>query len=402
VNDQPWLTSHIRNRFDDVGNEAVFEDANAWFALKDVFAQVLLDPNLQATYLIIDGLDECTSGLQELLQFVTKQSLKSKRVKWLISSRNRPDFEYELEQANYKIRLSLELNAVSVAAAVEHFIEEKVIQLTERNRYDQPTRSAILAHLKMNANDTFLWVALVCQELEATSQRHALRKLDRFPPGLYPLYTRMMQHLSESDDAEVCKQILATTLLVYEPISLEELKVLVRGLEEFDLKTIQEIIGLCGSYLTLSEGTIYFVHQSAKEFLLDKAAEEVFINTKMEIHHTIFARSLNVMSRDLSRDMYKLIEPGYAIKDLRQPLHDPLASSWYSCIYWVDHLIDSDLVSSSTGLIEVFLRRKYVYWLEALSLREEVPIGVTAMAKLRTALQVTLRHVLHCILCTDQ
>jgi hypothetical protein len=61
--------------------------------------------------------------------------------------------------------LSLKLNAVSVSAAVSVFIEQQVSQLAEQKKYDKQTQDTVLKRLTLNANDTFLWVALVCQDL---------------------------------------------------------------------------------------------------------------------------------------------------------------------------------------------------------------------------------------------
>lgn len=108
------------------------------------------------------------------------------------------------------------------------------------------------------------------------------------------------------------------------------------------------------------------------------------------------------MSRDLRRDIYNLKELGFAIEDVIQPVPGLSASFRYSCIYWIDHLTDSELVTSSADLIDAFLRSKYVYWLEALSLCKHVPRGVTSIAKLRTALQVILSHLLHFIIYASQ
>lgn len=243
---QSWLVPHVRKRYDDAGNKSVFEDANAWFALTNVFTQALLDQELHETYLIIDASDECVSGLQKLLKFLVRQSLMSSRVRWLISSRNWPDIEDELGQAGHQTRLSLELNATSVTAAVKCFTEEEITQIAQRKRYDEPTRSNLLLYLISHADDTFLWVALVCQELETTSKRHALEKFKRFPSGRCPLYRRMMQKLSESDDSTTCKQILATAGLAYRPLILAELAALVGELEGHDMQIIQEIISRCG------------------------------------------------------------------------------------------------------------------------------------------------------------
>jgi hypothetical protein len=138
----------------------LFEDANAWVALTEIFTDVLRDPQLRATYLIIDALDECVTDLLKLLYFITKQSSASSRIKWIMSSRNWPEIEEQLEQAWHKVRLSLELNAESVSTAISAFIEHKVSQLARQKKYDQQTQNAVLECMTLNANGTFLWVAL--------------------------------------------------------------------------------------------------------------------------------------------------------------------------------------------------------------------------------------------------
>jgi hypothetical protein len=133
--------------------------------LTEIFIDVLQDPSLSTTYLIIDALDECIIDRPKLLEFVAKQSSASSRVKWIVSSRNWPDIEAQLERAGHEVSLSLELNAKSVAAAVNIFIQQKVGHLAQEKQYNPEIRHAVLQHLTSNANDTFLWVALVCQNL---------------------------------------------------------------------------------------------------------------------------------------------------------------------------------------------------------------------------------------------
>ncbi|KAF2452251.1 WD40-repeat-containing domain protein, partial [Lineolata rhizophorae] len=77
------------------------------------------------------------------------------------------------------------------------------------------------------------------------------------------------------------------------------------------------------------------------------------------------------------------------------PDPDPLAASHYSCAYWIDHLCDLNPVSSTIyakymqdgGVIDIFLREKYLYWLEALSLCKSMPKGVVSMAMLQSLVQ---------------
>jgi hypothetical protein len=396
VTQQPSLASHVRKKYDYAG-KAMFEDANAWIVLTEIFEAVLQDPGLRMTYLIIDALDECVADLPKLLEFVAKQSSASSCVNWIVSSRNWPDIEAQLERAGHKVKLSLELNAQSVAAAVDIFIERKVDQLAQEKRYKTEVQHAVLQHLKSNANNTFLWVALVCQDLKTTPKWNVLKKLALFPPGLDSLYKRMIDQISESDSTEICLQVLASTAILYRPVSVPELVALVEQLEDLDdVESVREVIGFCGSFLTLQEDTVYFVHQSAKDFLFKKAYNEAFPDGSETVHQRIFSRSLGILSRTLHRDMYSLEAPGYPIKNVKLPKVDPLVVSRYPCIYWVDHLCDSKPASLKNrvddvqvlSVVEKFLREKYLYWLEGLSLCKSTEKGVLLMEKLWSLVQV--------------
>jgi hypothetical protein len=70
---QPSLDRHIRKRYNDVGKQ-LFEDVNTWTTLSHTLTSILEDPHhLQSTFLIIDTLDEYTTGLPLLLEFVIQQ-----------------------------------------------------------------------------------------------------------------------------------------------------------------------------------------------------------------------------------------------------------------------------------------------------------------------------------------
>jgi hypothetical protein len=393
---QPLLASHVLKKHNHAG-KALFEDANAWVVLAEIFGDVLQDPRLRPTYLIIDALDECVTDLPKLLDLIAKQSSVSSRIKWILSSRSLPSIEEQLEQAGHKVRLSLELNAESVSAAVGVFIQHKVSQLAQQKKYDKQTQDAVFARLTSSADGTFLWVALVCQDLEKTTKWNALKKLHSFPPGLDALYERMMQQIDVSDDAELCKQVLALNALVYRPITLEELVALAESLGDIADKThLRQIIGFCGSFLTLREDTVYSVHQSAKDFLFAKASRDLFPRGTEEVHRVIFSKSLVILSSTLHRDMYSLKALGTAVEDVEPPKPDLLAASRYPCIYWIDHLHESKPRSLANrgsdpevvGVVAEFLRKKYLYWLEGLSLCKSLGRGVVLMAKLWSLVQV--------------
>ncbi|KAK9853427.1 hypothetical protein MYU51_006523 [Penicillium brevicompactum] len=312
VKKQPSLLAHVKSQYDHAG-KALFEDINAWNALSRIFTDILKDATLLSTYVIIDALDECITGLPSLLDLITQVSSAYPQIKWIVSSRNWPNIEERLD-TTYTAPISLELNEASVSEAVSKFIQHKVHYLAKVKKYSDETRDMIYRHLSSNSQGTFLWVALVCQDLDRTSRRHAVRKLEAFPPGLNALYGRMIDQVCNSEDAEPCKRILAVMSIVYRPIAFDELASLVDLPDDLsdDSEALSEVIGVCGSFLTVREDTIIFVHQSAKEFLLK------------ETQNGIFPRG---MLKTLRRDIFQIKFPGFPIEKVIPPSPNPLAAA---------------------------------------------------------------------------
>ncbi|KAL2887299.1 Vegetative incompatibility protein HET-E-1 [Ceratocystis lukuohia] len=330
----PQLIRHVRRKYDRTG-EKLFENGGTWHEVREIATDMLKDPCLKNAILIVDALDECTVDRNCLLDFITESSA----TKWIVSSRNWPDIEEGLNDAKQKVKIHLETNQHSVSAAVDSYIKFKVDQLAQDRKYDDDTKIAVLQHLQSNAHGTFLWVALVCQELssEETRKRHILAKLKSFPPGLDALYGQMLEQIAKSQDAQLYKDIIANTLVVYRPITLEELHVLVEPLKDVDTEEVREIIASCGSFLTLHNNTISFVHQSAKDYILDKALDQVLPSGIAHRHQMVFVRSLDLLGEILERDIYHLQAPGSLIDEVATPDPDPLAAIRYSCIFWIDH-----------------------------------------------------------------
>ena len=395
VDQQLSLVSHIRTKYDQAG-KTLFEDINAWVALSEIFTNILQDPSLARTYLIVDALDECVADLPKLLEFIVQTSSISSRIKWIVSSRNWPNIEKALDTATQK--LSLELNDKSVSAAVATFIQFKVDWLARRNKYSSNVWDAVQQHLTLNANGTFLWVALVCQELSNLSGWRARQRLTAFPPGLDTLYRQMLDQIIDSEDADLCKSILAVVSAVYRPITLDELAAIIDKLHDItsDYDDLSEIIGLCGSFLTLRHHTISLVHQSAKDFLIKKASNDIFPSGVENVHYTIFSRSLHVMSKTLKRDMYNLRAPGISIDQVERPDPDPLAIAQYSCIYWAQHLQRSGSQTYDGEEAHQFLQAHLLHWLEALGWIGKTSDGIQAIMLLEAyTLVSSLSNILY-------
>ena len=295
---QRSLISHLREHYDPAGQQ-LFEGDNAFYALRDIFTEMLHDPHLTRVYLIIDALDECESGLPQLLDLidliVQNASTSSSQVKWLCSSRNRPDIDVGSRTNDSSIKLSLELNAKSVSGAVDAYIDHKISELARMKGYDNKLRDQVREQLHQKANETFLWVALVCKELGNVRKWNALKWLQKVPSDLTALYDRMIEQIQQSEDQSLCIQVLSICTLAYRPFHLLELAALADLPEEIscEQENLREIILMCGSFLTIREDTIYFIHQSAKDYLSSNPVDHlIFPSGRTEVHREIVSRSL--------------------------------------------------------------------------------------------------------------
>lgn len=386
INQHPSLILYIRAEYDRTG-EQLFQGTNAWNILSSMFQNLIQDSALGKSYIIIDALDECVTDLQQLLNLITRCSAVRLYIKWIVSSRNWPGIERAFSKMAHIGSLSLELNEQSVSEAVAYYINAKVQALAEECQYNNETQNAVKHYLAFNAHGTFLWVALVCEELTKMSGWEVDETaLAIFPPGLNSLYKRMMEQIRSSRQAQLCQAILSTLTIIQRPINLDEIAVIVEVPPKAasDYKALAEIIGYCGSFLTLRDRTIFFVHQSAKDFL----SEQEDASRKENGHKVIFSRSIKAMTRILRRDIYNLQHPGIMMEEIQIPDKDPLAPIRYACAYWIDHFCESQEVQERATL-DHFLKKHLLHWFEALSLIRGTSEGVVALRKLSNMLEVS-------------
>jgi DNA replication protein DnaC len=433
--------------FKDFGSK-LFEDRNAFYNLKKIFQNMLNDGVLRRAYLVVDALDECRNeepGLSQLLQLISEVLETHHNVKWLVSSRNVTHIETSLDENNTRTRLSLELNHESMASAVEAYINCKMSGLAERYRKDYAARKDpgiheklrivqddVAKELRQKADGTFLWVALVFKQIEGCGADTVLELVRKIPSGLGEIYDQMMRQINKLNDgySRHCKRVLLIAVNTYRPLRLSELVTLA---ELPELAAHHNIVRLCG-LLTIGEddNVVYFVHQSAKDYLIEHAESEISPRWHDEGHCMVVSRSLQAMSTTLRRDIYDLQDPGCLIeqvyakretspsgrgeehrmtvsrslqvtsntlqKDFEQVESvdsDPLAHIRYSCLHWINHLCEIpsslyDKVGLCDGeTIHMFLQEHFLHWLEALSLLRSMPNGVLAIAKLENLLRVS-------------
>ncbi|WYZ36192.1 hypothetical protein EsH8_XI_000075 [Colletotrichum jinshuiense] len=399
LDQEPTLIRRVRKKYDHTGKK-LFEDANSWDALSKMLLDILEEPSLQNTYLVIDALDECETNLDLLLHLIVHIS-SSSRAKLIVSSRNRHDIEDNIWPTETQTRLVLELkeNARHVSWAVNVYITQRVSELSQLQG-DILLQDQVRQKMQVKADGTFLWVALVVQELRQAQSWEVLDILDDVPAGLDELYRRMVRQIQQlrRNNSVFCHSLLSTITTAYRPLHLDEL----RALADLPLNIsnmrqhVVKIVALCGPFLTVRDSVVYLVHQSAKDFLM--LDSYLFPSGLAARHNTIASKSIQVMSRTLRRDVYNLRAPGFPINQVRPPEPNPLAPARYSCVYWVNHLADGNPAGQELhnqdlqdgGSVYRFLKQHYLHWLEALSLVQSMSEGILQMSKLVHLAQVSM------------
>ncbi|KAL7925190.1 hypothetical protein ACQKWADRAFT_285315 [Trichoderma austrokoningii] len=384
---EPSLISHVQEKYRHAGKD-LFSDANAWVALSEIFAAILQDSKVKEVILVIDALDECEADLPKLLDIITQQ-FEFSHIKCVVSSRNILSIQQRLESSISQGILSLELkgNASRVSEAVDAYIKHSISRLASL-RNDHSAQEDLRKMIQQKANGTFLWVSLVMKELEEVQSWEVMDVVADMPTDLVALYNRMMQqfHSLKKRNKRLYKSLLSAILTAYYPLSLAEVGVLAGMPDQIseNAESITKLVLLCGSFLTLNEDKVYFIHQSAKDFL----SMEIHLTDAAQRHLDVFKRSVVAISK-LSKNIYGLTDFGPRPEDAQPPNPNPLVSMRYSCFYWANHLCDTCAANTKdeaqiivNETLEPFFRSHLLRWLESLSLLGGLSEGLRSIRRL--------------------
>jgi hypothetical protein len=322
------------------------------------------------------------------------KSTSTVQVKWVVSSRNREDIEQALEFHDRKNKLNLELNANHIFDAVAVYINYRVSRLTALQKKGFLLEQ-VKEQLRQKSDGTFLWVSLVIQEMQNCQHLpEMIELLEKAPRGLTPLYNHIFLQIQRLErlKRESCMSVLSVVTLGYRPLHLHELRLLASvPKQQHGFADLENIIAICGSFLTIRDDHVYLIHQSAKDYLRNsKGSAANFPAGHFAIHHRIYQESLQNLSARLRRNIYGLEDPAISVSEIANPSSDcdPLIDLRYSCMYWLDHFLEATSASSSENVSKAykvasdFFKEHLLHWLESLSLIGGVQHGILALKKL--------------------
>ncbi|KAF3802625.1 Vegetative incompatibility protein HET-E-1 [Colletotrichum gloeosporioides] len=363
------LIEPLRHDYEQKG-EMLFQDSNSLGVLCAILTRILSDsPGVKVT-IVVDALDECETDLDRLLGLLMTLS---KIARTIVSSRDLPRIANGLSVAKDKLRIVLGNNKDKV----DEYIRYKVNQLATLRGYDQETYNKVSNYLRLQANGTFLWVSLVCEQLadNEVSAADTYSILSSYPKGLDEVYQRILDQISgmRSERKHLCFKTISLFGICCNSISSEGLSTIFGP-----SCSLEQITKECRGLLIFQNNAIYLVHQSVKEFWFRKSTTNSVFGDVESQHTWLLSRLIQTMSKDLRGKDDKVAISFRA--------NTPMSLLQYACVYWIDHFIKSNIErQEQQDIVYHFLETHFLHWVEALSRLRLLFKGIDGLVELLEA-----------------
>jgi AAA ATPase domain len=215
------------------------------------------------------------------------------------------------------------------------------------------------------------------------------------------LYEEILNECFTSDEARTLfRTIMGQLFAAIEPLSIDSLVALrqyvpIDDPEDSDPDLVIEILGQLGSLLSnisSSDHTraVIPLHTSFRDFLTSKTSKVFYVNLA-DAHHQLAHSCVGLMFKDLRFNICQL-ESSYLANsdvpdiDCRVAQHIPPALS-YSCLFWDNHLKHVVFEDDLFAKLRLLFEKKFLFWLEVLSLKSKVGQALPALSSLLKWLQ---------------
>jgi NACHT domain/Ankyrin repeats (many copies)/Ankyrin repeats (3 copies) len=254
--------------------------------------------------IVMDALDECREkDRQTLMRLLSNFYVKCSRsasqssrlksrsrcLKFLVTSRPYKEIEDGFDTIGPRlptIRLRGELKNDRIHKEIDIVVRERVDALASRNALSPTTTEKLKLTMLNMKHRTYLWLHLAMKDIENSfksfrSDSETIESL-RFelPTSVEDAYEKILMRVPTFGKGNVI-QIFHIILGARRPLTTSEMAIALgilrrRGTEPFAKFTITEdrlkksIRDLCGLFIFINHSKIYLIHQTAKEFLVQR------------------------------------------------------------------------------------------------------------------------------------
>lgn len=393
--------------------------------LKDQFEKLILHPlneiqpaatkTSEEFFVVIDALDECESqnDIKLILRLLAQiWVIKPVSVRVFVTSRPALPIRHGFKQmpdGTYQDLVLHEVPKETVEYDITLFLEHELREIREQRLLssDWPSKAQLQALVKL-AIPLFIFAATACryigEERDNPKKRLEIILGYQTPTKVSNLdrtYLPILNHLFINDEDErdqkrqitEFQEIVGSILVLESPLSITSLAQLL----DISKESVKCRLDSLHSVLNVpvnDDMPVRPLHLSFRDFLFDpqKCGKSFFWVDERKTHEKLASLCLQLMSssKGLKKDMCSLLLPGTLRNTIdNQTINDSLTSELrYACRYWVHHFDRSQNRIYDSDLVQRFLQKYLLYWLEALSLIGEASESIRMIDCLQSLVTV--------------
>jgi ankyrin repeat protein len=414
---QPALIRHAMPKFAENGPKMVTNTRSLW----DILKAATEDASAEPTTFVLDALDECVERdfrelMQRLTAFFVGEQVSSRKVKFLLTGRPYSTVVsgfQDLVNAFPYVRIPGENRSEAISMEVDHVIRHRVRKL----RLSKHIEGYLEQRLASVKHRTYLWVYLVFDYLESEGFQKTKGGVDlmlqNLPITVNEAYEKI---LAKRRNSPMAQKTLSIILAASRPLTVAEMNVALSvnlppgsrdnpdscSLELESKDDFHETLRrVCGLFVSIYHDRVYFLHQTAREFLLatppsaGHAAPPWMHSITMRQAHTVLAEVcvvyLGYFIPDSSlEELYGKARIDYEEQRYTHEDHDDQHPSLlgYSARYWATHFREAAVETNSVILADAVricddTSRIYSAWFYLYRTQEEhymLPLSGLAIA----------------------
>ncbi|VUC35023.1 unnamed protein product [Clonostachys rosea] len=351
---------------------------------------------------VIDALDECDDldHIRLILHlFSETKHFKALQLRFLLTSRPELPIRLGFEdiRGKYEDVILDEIPQPIIEKDISIFLKYELARIRDDyNKFikaerqlppDWPGQRDLQRLVNMSI-PLFIFAATAClfiqdrrlggpkNQLAGMLERQGLSELDR---TYVPVLDRLLYGLHSARKQEVVErfsQVVGSIVILADPLSTTALSRLLG----ISLDSVEDQLSLLHSVLNVpvdSNAPVKLLHLSFRDFLVDpekrlKPKEYPFNIDETKIHQRLAEQCLKLLfcKDNLRRDICGLRKPGkprseIAMSTIQAELPPEVQ---YACRYWIYHLKAGNSSICDGSLVDRFLTRHLLHWLEALSI----------------------------------
>ena len=272
-------TYDILSQGDLRSNKLSFE--SLWQLLVSVTSEI----SMSDTYVVIDGLNECSIKSQtELLECVRSMTtprgsgaVESPHLRFFITTR--PPVYVPAGHANISL---IKIRPQDIDPDIRLFVHTAVVGLPQLEDCDSDIRDALSRRIASQACGLFLWADVVINKLRRQPGL-ALRDQDiiwdfltSLPPQLEKLYLQTWNNIP-SESRRFVLDVMEILLAAARPLNTREMHYMLHFQKDFNYcatdiheTILEDILDLCHTFVRLDQSGIEIAHSTVRDFLTDE------------------------------------------------------------------------------------------------------------------------------------